>query len=56
MKKQTQMSKTHYVRPTIRSYDRVNLLRQLGPARAYSHTRDVADDEFILFGTIPPRK
>lgn len=45
--KQTQKRiKTTYVPPRIISYEARTLLRQLGPARAYSSTRSI-DDELL---------
>ncbi len=44
--------KPHYQSPTVISYQTQKLMRQLGPARAYSHDGTHGDDEFALFGTM----
>ncbi len=56
MKKyQTTSTKTPYTPPLVQSYKYAELLRRLGPARAYSHNMST-DDEFLLFGVVPSGK
>ena len=55
MNKKSRVSKPQYAPPVVKSYGYTTLLRQLGPARAYSHEMP-EDDAFILFGVIPTGK